>query len=73
QMVREWQIEIILIDEEICMKAMGFIDQFYLSHSLFMGDALIGATAFSTGQTLLTGNDKHYKMIKEINLQAFRP
>ncbi len=36
-----------------------------------LADALIGATAVSHGITLLTGNDKHYKIVKEIKLSKF--
>ena len=36
-------------------------------------DALIGATSVTLGTPLLTGNIKHYKMIKEIDLITFKP
>jgi predicted nucleic acid-binding protein len=36
---------------------------FYLSHSLGLLDALIGACALGRGATLLTFNSKHYRMI----------
>ena len=38
-----------------------------------IADALIGATAAGYGVRLLTGNDKHYKVIKEIALKKIRP
>jgi predicted nucleic acid-binding protein len=45
-----------------------------LSHSLKLADALIGgATAVSFGRPILTGNDKHYKVIKDVQVKKFRP
>lgn len=38
-----------------------------------IADALIGATAASYGVPLLTGSDKHYKVVKEIAIKKFHP
>jgi predicted nucleic acid-binding protein len=43
---------------------MFYVEQHYLSHSLKLADALIAAAAVSNGTPLLTGNDKHYNIIK---------
>ncbi|MBW6520753.1 MAG: type II toxin-antitoxin system VapC family toxin [Desulfoarculaceae bacterium] len=71
--LKSWNCNIIYISEEISSKAMFYIEQHYLSHSMQIADALIGATAASYGMPLLTGNDKHYKVVKEIALKKFRP
>ncbi len=68
-----WKSEILYISEEISVKAMFFIEQHYLSHSIQIADALIGATAIAYGQTILTANDKHYKMLKDLQIKKFRP
>ncbi len=52
---------------------MFFVERHYLSHSLKLADALIGATAVSYGRPILTGNDKHYKVIKDVKIKKFRP
>ena len=52
---------------------MFYVEQHYLSHSMQIADAFIGATAAAYGVPLLTGNDKHYKVVKEIDLKIFRP
>jgi len=36
-------------------------------------DALVGATAVSHGLPLLTGNHKHYKVMKEVQICTFVP
>ena len=71
--IRAWGATILFINEEVSIKAMFFIGRHHLIHSLQLADALICATAIVNGLTLLTGNDKHYKMIKEVDLQRFRP
>jgi predicted nucleic acid-binding protein len=71
--LKSWNTKIIYITEEISSKAMFYVEQHYLSHSVELADALIGATAVSHSLSLLTGNDKHYKIVKEIKLSKFRP
>ena len=68
-----WNSEILYISEEISVKAMFFVEQHYLSHSIQLADALIGATAIAYGLPILTGNDKHYKILKDIQIKKFRP
>jgi len=68
-----WNSKILYISEEISVKAMFFVEQHYLSHSIQLADALIGTTAISHGLPILTGNDKHYKILKNLGINKFRP
>jgi len=70
---REWNTKILYISEEISSKAMLYIERHYLSHSLQLADALIASTALVNGLPILTGNDKHYRMIKELEIIKFKP
>ena len=70
---RIWNTKILYINEEISAKAMFFVERHYLSHSLQLADSLIAATALVNGLPLCTGNDKHYKIIKDIQIKRFRP
>ena len=70
--LKDWETKILHISEEISAKAMFYVEQHYLSHSLQLADALIGATAVSYGLPILTGNDKHYKVIKHVQIKKFR-
>ena len=54
-------------------KAMFFVEQHYLSHSVQLADALVGSTAMAYGLLILTGNDKHYKTLKDLQIKKFRP
>ena len=69
----DWNSKILYISEEISVKAMFFVEQYYLSHSIQLADALIGATAVAYGLPILTSNDKHYKILKDIQIKKFRP
>ena len=71
--LRSWNAKILYINEDISAKAMFFVEQHYLSHSIVLADALIGATAIANGLKLLTANIKHYKILKNIELQSFKP
>lgn len=68
-----WDSQILYISEEISVKAMFFVEQHYLSHSIQLADALVGATAIAHGLPILTGNDKHYKILKDLQIKKFRP
>ena len=69
--LKGWNADIIYINEEISTKAMFLVEQYYLSHSIQLADALIGATAVIYGLPLLTSNTKHYKRIKNIIIKKF--
>jgi predicted nucleic acid-binding protein len=71
--LRGWNAQIIYISEEISAKAMFYVEQHFLSHSMQLADALIGATAMVYGIPVLTGNDKHYRAIANLQIQKFRP
>ena len=71
--IKGWNADIIYINEEISTKAMFLVEQYYLSHSIQLADALIGATAVINGLSLLTSNTKHYKKIKNIIIKKFHP
>ena len=72
QALRAWNCEILYITEEISAKAMFAVEQHFLSHSMQLADALIGSTAIVHGLPLLTGNDKHYKIMKGLLIKRFQ-
>jgi hypothetical protein len=70
--MREWGTQIIYLNEEVSSKAVFYIEQHFLSNSLEIADALIAATAVINGFELLSGNTKHFRIIKELNVKQFR-
>jgi hypothetical protein len=71
--LQRWNTEIVHIDREISSRAIFYIQEYSLSHSMMLGDALIAATIVQLGETLLTANDKHYKYIPNIEIKRFEP
>ena len=72
QALHTWNCKILYITEEISAKAMFAVEQHFLSHSIQLADALIGSTAIAHGIPLITGNDKHYKIMKGLQIKRFR-
>jgi len=73
QALHGWNAQTVYISEEISAKAMFLVEQHFLSHSIEIADALIGASAIAYGLPLLTGNDKHYKVMGDIEVKKFSP
>jgi len=59
--------------EEISAKAMFFIEQYFLSHSMELTNVLIGSISLTRGSRLLTGNAKYYKVMMRLQLNVFGP
>jgi predicted nucleic acid-binding protein len=70
--LRGWNAQILYISEEVSAKAMFYVEQHFLSHSIQLADALIGATAITHGFPILTANDKHYKVMQDIQIKKFK-
>jgi len=73
QALYTWNATILYITEEISAKAMFAVEQHFLNHSMQLADVLIGSTAVAHGLPLLTGNGKHYKIMKDVQIKKFRP
>jgi hypothetical protein len=73
QSLREWEVKVMQCETEISIKAAMYVEEYFLSHSMQLSDALIAATASHLGAEILTANDKHYKHIKDIKIKKFRP
>ncbi len=59
--------------ENIGHRASIYIEEYTLSSNLRSGDAIIAATAVENNMTLVSGNARHYKMIKDLRLKIFKP
>ena len=71
--LHQWNTKTIYMSEEISAKALFYVEEYFLSHSMQLADALIASTATNYGLKLITANDKHYRVIKELEIDIFRP
>jgi predicted nucleic acid-binding protein len=71
--LKKWSVDMVQINESISTRAMFLVEDYFLSHSLELGDAIIASTALENQEIVLTGNDKHYKFIPNIQIQKFKP
>ena len=69
--LKVWGAKVLFIDEIISAKAMMLVEQHFHSHALRVADSLIGATAIAHNLTLLTGNTKHYRVVKDLSLKEY--
>lgn len=70
--LKQWNTKTIYISEEISAKALFYVEEYFLSHSMELADALIASTATVYGMKLVTANDKHYNIVKELEMEIFR-
>lgn len=69
----KWNVEIIQISNDISTRAMIYVEQYRQSGAMELADALIAATCINTSEMLITGNEKHYKSIPNIQIKKFAP
>ena len=61
------------LTENIGHRASIYVEEYTLSSNIRSGDAIIAATAVENNMVLSSSNVKHFKMIKELKLKAFKP
>jgi predicted nucleic acid-binding protein len=71
--LRQLQFQILPLSEAIGSGAATLISQHALPDGMQVADALIAATVLESGDSLCTGNTKHFRPIRGISLVAFRP
>jgi predicted nucleic acid-binding protein len=71
--LRQLEFRILPLSEQIGAAAATLISQHSLTHGIQVADALIAATVLESGDSLCTGNAKHFRQIRGISIMAFRP
>jgi len=59
--------------ENIGHRASIYKEEYTLVSNLRAGDAIIAATATENNMILVTGNAKHFKVIRDLRLKIFKP
>lgn len=70
---RRLHFRILPLSEQVGATASGLIEQHALAHGVQLTDALIAATAMECGESLCTGNAKHFRPIRGLSRVQFRP
>lgn len=69
----DFGFEVLPLTERIGHRASIYIEEYSLSSGLRAGDAIVAATAVENNLKLVTGNRRHFKTIKELELRTFKP
>ena len=73
QSLRQLGFEILPLSEPIGDAATAIIEEHALAHGIQLADALVAATAIQADLTLVSGNVRHFRAIRNLSLKAFRP
>jgi predicted nucleic acid-binding protein len=69
----DFNFVVLPLTEAIGHRALIYIEEYGISSGMRAGDAIIAATATENGMTLSTGNAKHFKVVKNLEVHVFRP
>jgi len=65
--------QMVSLTENTGHRASIYMEEYGLNAGLRIADALIAAAAVEGGIALCTGNVKHYRHIKDLDIKQFRP
>ena len=72
ELLNGWFGEVTPIDPGISRRAVVLMREFGLSHRPSPADALIAATALEAGETLATGNVRHFRFVPGLVIKPFQ-
>ena len=65
--------QVLPLTENIGHRALIYVEEYSRSSGMRADDAIIAATAIENGFMLVSGNQKHYKPIRELLFKTFKP
>ncbi len=71
--INEFAFSILPLTENIGHRALIYVEEYALPSNMRSGDAIIAATAVENDMTLVSSNVKHFKVVKNLRLKAFKP
>ena len=73
EFISQYSFQILALTENIGHRALIYVEEFSLSHNVRVSDAIIAATSIENNMLLITGNEKHFKPIRELRVKFFKP
>lgn len=71
--ITDYNFSVLPLTENIGHRALIYVEEYGLSHTMRAGDALIAATATENNLMLCTSNEKYFRTIKDLELKIFKP
>jgi len=71
--LRDLSLRMVPLSENIGHRAVVYLEEYGLKVALGLADSLIAATAVENNLLLVTGNQKHFGVIQDLQIQTFRP
>lgn len=68
----DFSFVVLPLTENIGHRALVYVEEYGLSSGMRVGDAIIAATATENGLPLCSGNAKHFRSVKELELKIFK-
>ncbi len=73
QFLADLAFTVLPLTENIGHRALVYIEEHGIASGLRAGDALIAATAVENTLPLATGNARHFRALKDLDLKIFKP
>lgn len=70
--LRDCAVNVLPLSENIGHRASIYMEEFGLSSGLRVADALIAATAAENHLPLCTGDHRHFRAVRDLQLHSFR-
>ena len=71
--ISDFRFSVLPLSENIGHRALVYVEEYGLASGMRAGDAIIAATASENNMPLATGNAKHFKVVKELELKVYKP
>jgi hypothetical protein len=71
--LREMDFVVLPFTANIGTRALIYVEEYAVTSGLRAADAIIAATAVENDMPLLTCDARHFKEIRELRLEVFRP
>jgi len=71
--ISDFGFSVLPLSENIGHRALIYVEEYALSSNMRSGDAIIAATAVENNLPMVSSNARHFKVVKDLQLQIFRP